>query len=178
MVRRDATVNQTPVREVMTTPVVTAEETMPLRHLMALLYSSGIGAVPVTDPEHRVLGVVSNADHGQVAGGLAAAGGGADGLFRDRAIAALDIVSSAHRAHDYETAVRAAYMAVDAIATTARPGDSGSCWSWPRSLPTAGHYVCSPCADRPSLPPVGLDYWTWPGRQARLGSSLSDPSKL
>lgn len=53
---------QTLVREVMTTPVVTAGETMPLRHLMGLLYSSGIGAVPVTDPEHRVLGVVSNAD--------------------------------------------------------------------------------------------------------------------
>jgi CBS domain-containing protein len=55
-------VKQTLVREVMTTPVVTAGETMPLRHLIGLLYSSGIGAVPVTDPEHRVLGVVSNAD--------------------------------------------------------------------------------------------------------------------
>ena len=53
---------QTLVREVMTAPVVTAEETMPARHLMALLYASGIGAVPVTDPEDRVLGVVSNAD--------------------------------------------------------------------------------------------------------------------
>jgi CBS domain-containing protein len=55
-------VKQTLVREVMTTPVVTAEETMPLRHLMGLLYSSGIGAVPVTSRERRVLGVVSNAD--------------------------------------------------------------------------------------------------------------------
>ena len=53
---------QTLVREVMTTAVVTAEETMPLRHLMGLLYSSGIGAVPVTSRERRVLGVVSNAD--------------------------------------------------------------------------------------------------------------------
>ena len=53
---------QTLVREVMTTPVITAGETMPARHLMALLYASGIGAVPVTDPDRRVLGVVSNAD--------------------------------------------------------------------------------------------------------------------
>ena len=50
-VRRDATVKRTLVEEVMTAPVVTAEETMPVRHLMALLYASGIGAVPVTDPE-------------------------------------------------------------------------------------------------------------------------------
>jgi CBS domain-containing protein len=55
-------VKRTLVDEVMTTPVVTAVEAMPFRHLVALLYSSGIGAVPVIDPESRVLGVVSNAD--------------------------------------------------------------------------------------------------------------------
>ena len=53
---------RTLVDEVMTTPVVTAVEAMPFRHLVALLYASGIGAVPVIDPESRVLGVVSNAD--------------------------------------------------------------------------------------------------------------------
>ena len=53
---------RTLVDEVMTTPVVTAVEAMPFRHLAALLYASGIGAVPVIDPESRVLGVVSNAD--------------------------------------------------------------------------------------------------------------------
>lgn len=64
---------RTLVREVMTTPVVTAEETMPVRHLIALLYASGIGAVPVTDPERRVLGVVSDADLVPKTAGLLAA---------------------------------------------------------------------------------------------------------
>jgi CBS domain-containing protein len=63
---------RTLVGEVMTTPVVTAGEAMPFRHLVALLYASGIGAVPVTDPEHRVLGVVSNTDLVAKAGGLPA----------------------------------------------------------------------------------------------------------
>jgi CBS domain-containing protein len=67
---------QTLVEQVMTTPVITAEDTMPLRHLMALLYASGIGAVPVTDPERRVLGVVSHADLIIKAGGLPAAPAG------------------------------------------------------------------------------------------------------
>jgi len=60
----------------MTSPVVTAGVTMPLRHLMALLYASGIGAVPVTDPERRVLGVVSHADLIIKAGGMPAAPAG------------------------------------------------------------------------------------------------------
>jgi CBS domain-containing protein len=55
-------VKQTLVHEVMTTPVVTAGEGMPFRHLAALLYANGIGAVPVTGPAGQVLGVVSNAD--------------------------------------------------------------------------------------------------------------------
>jgi CBS domain-containing protein len=63
---------RTLVGEVMTTPVVTAGETMPFRHLVALLYASGIGAVPVIDPEGRVLGVVSNSDLMAKAGGLPA----------------------------------------------------------------------------------------------------------
>jgi CBS domain-containing protein len=77
-------VKRTLVREVMTTPVITAEETMPLRHLIALLYASGIGAVPVTDPEHRVLGVVSNADLTPKAAGLLAAPPGPLPEFRRR----------------------------------------------------------------------------------------------
>jgi CBS domain-containing protein len=60
----------------MTTPVITAGQTMPLRHLTAILYASGIGAVPVTDPERRVLGVVSHADLILKAGGLLAAPAG------------------------------------------------------------------------------------------------------
>ncbi len=67
---------RTLVGEVMTTPVVTAGETMPFRHLVALLYASDIGAVPVIDPERRVLGVVSNADLIAKAGGLPAARSG------------------------------------------------------------------------------------------------------
>ncbi len=67
---------RTLVQEVMTAPVVTAGETMPLRHLTALLYAGGIGAVPVTDPERRVLGVVSHADLIMKAGGLLAAPAG------------------------------------------------------------------------------------------------------
>lgn len=67
---------RTLVEEVMTTPVVTAGVAMPLRHLMALLYASGIGAVPVTDPDRRVLGVVSRADLIIKAGGLLAATAG------------------------------------------------------------------------------------------------------
>jgi len=67
---------RTLVNEVMTTPVVTAEETMPFRHLVALLYASGIGAVPVIDPERRVLGLVSNADLIAKACGLPAARSG------------------------------------------------------------------------------------------------------
>jgi CBS domain-containing protein len=67
-------VKRTLVQEVMTAPVVTAGETMPLRHLTALLYASGIGAVP--DPERRVLGMVSHADLIMKAGGLLAAPAG------------------------------------------------------------------------------------------------------
>jgi CBS domain-containing protein len=69
-------VKRTRVEEVMTTPVVTAGEAMPLRHLTALLYASGVGAVPVTDPERRILGVVSHADLIIKAGGLPAAPAG------------------------------------------------------------------------------------------------------
>ena len=64
---------RTLVREVMTTPVVTAEETMPLRHLIALLYASGVSAVPVTGSGCQVLGVVSDADLTAKACGLLAA---------------------------------------------------------------------------------------------------------
>jgi CBS domain-containing protein len=55
-------VKRTMVQEVMTTTVVTAGEAMPYRHLVALLYAKGIGAVPVTAHAGQVLGVVSGAD--------------------------------------------------------------------------------------------------------------------
>jgi CBS domain-containing protein len=63
-------VKRTPVREVMTTAVVTAGDDMPFRHLVAFLYAKGIGAVPVVAPAGQVLGVVSNADLPAKAAGL------------------------------------------------------------------------------------------------------------
>jgi CBS domain-containing protein len=63
-------VKRTLVRDAMTTTVVTAGEAMPYRHVVGLLYANGIGAVPVTDPERRVLGVVSGADLSAKAAGL------------------------------------------------------------------------------------------------------------
>jgi CBS domain-containing protein len=66
-------VKRTLVREVMTTAVVTAGEAMPYRHLVALLYAKGIGAVPVTGPDRQVLGVVSGGDLTAKAAGLPAA---------------------------------------------------------------------------------------------------------
>jgi CBS domain-containing protein len=56
--------------------VVTADEDMPFRHLVALLYAKGIGAVPVTSPAGQVLGVVSNSDLTAKAAGLPAAAAG------------------------------------------------------------------------------------------------------
>ena len=67
---------RTLVEEVMTTPVVTVGPAMPLRHLVALLHASDIGAVPVTDPDRRVLGVVSHADLILKVGSLPAAPAG------------------------------------------------------------------------------------------------------
>ena len=60
----------------MTTPVITAGETMPFRHLVALLYASGIGAVPVIDPERPGAGRGVNADLTAKAGGPPAAPAG------------------------------------------------------------------------------------------------------
>lgn len=56
------TVNKTLVEQVMTTPVVTAPQTMPFRDLVALLHARDIGAVPVLALAGQVLGVVSRAD--------------------------------------------------------------------------------------------------------------------
>src|SRR5947207_16010518 len=67
---------RTLVQEVMTTAVVTADEDMPFRNLVALLYAKGIGAVPVTSPAGQVLGVVSNSDLTAKAAGLPAAAAG------------------------------------------------------------------------------------------------------
>jgi len=68
-------VNRTLVQEVMTTPVVTATETMPFRDLAALLYARDIGAVPVVAPAGQLLGVVSRPDLIPKTAGLAAAAG-------------------------------------------------------------------------------------------------------
>jgi hypothetical protein len=51
---------------------------------------------------------------------MTAAGKDPAGLARKIAAAALDIATDAHRARDYETATRAARLAIDAIAATAR----------------------------------------------------------
>ena len=67
--------NRTLVQEVMTTPVVTATETMPFRDLAALLYARDIGAVPVVAPAGQLLGVVSRPDLIPKTAGLAAAAG-------------------------------------------------------------------------------------------------------
>jgi CBS domain-containing protein len=63
-------VKRTLVREVMTTPVVTAGEAMPFRDLAALLYAKDIGAVPVIAVAGQVLGVVSGCDLTAKAAGL------------------------------------------------------------------------------------------------------------
>jgi hypothetical protein len=68
-------VKRTLVEQVMTTPVVTATETMPFRDLAVLLYARDIGAVPVVAPAGQVLGVVSRPDLIPKAAGLAAATG-------------------------------------------------------------------------------------------------------
>jgi hypothetical protein len=49
---------------------------MPFRHLVALLYAKGIGAVPVVAPAGQVLGMVSNTDLTATAAGLPAATAG------------------------------------------------------------------------------------------------------
>ena len=54
--------NRTLVRQVMTTPAVTATEAMPFRDLAALLYARDIGAVPVVAPARQLPGVGSRPD--------------------------------------------------------------------------------------------------------------------
>jgi CBS domain-containing protein len=68
-------VKRTLVREVMTTPVVTAGEAMPFRDLAALLYAKDIGAVPVVAMAGQVLGVVSGSDLTAKAAGMATSTG-------------------------------------------------------------------------------------------------------
>ena len=50
------------VKDLMTTPVVTAEPTTPFKEIVARLAQHKISAVPVVDPDQRVLGMVSEAD--------------------------------------------------------------------------------------------------------------------
>jgi CBS domain-containing protein len=52
----------TTVREVMTTPVVSARRTTPLKEVAQLLVENKISGVPVIDVDGTVLGVVSEAD--------------------------------------------------------------------------------------------------------------------
>jgi CBS domain-containing protein len=49
-------------REVMTTPVVTVEESTPLRKIASLLLERGISAVPVVDAQGNLVGMVSEGD--------------------------------------------------------------------------------------------------------------------
>lgn len=65
---------KTLVEQVMTTPVVTAAQTMPFRDLVALLHARDIGAVPVVATAGQVVGVVSRADLTAKAAGPPAAG--------------------------------------------------------------------------------------------------------
>jgi CBS domain-containing protein len=50
------------VKDLMTTPVVTAEPTTPFKEIVARLAQHRVSAVPVVDDDNRVLGVVSEAD--------------------------------------------------------------------------------------------------------------------
>lgn len=50
------------VKEVMTTEVATVDGGTPFKDIAELLMSRGVSAVPVVDADHRVVGVVSEAD--------------------------------------------------------------------------------------------------------------------
>lgn len=52
----------TPVTKVMASPVVTVDEDTPLRYLLRLFVSAGIGAAPVLNPRDEPVGVVSKTD--------------------------------------------------------------------------------------------------------------------
>ncbi len=52
----------TPVTKVMASPVVTVDEDTPLRYLLRLFVSAGIGAAPVLNPRGEPVGVVSKTD--------------------------------------------------------------------------------------------------------------------
>lgn len=54
--------NNSLVRDVMTTDVVTVESSTPFKEIVARLAGHGISAVPVLDADRRVLGVVTEAD--------------------------------------------------------------------------------------------------------------------
>jgi CBS domain-containing protein len=50
------------VKDLMTTPVVTVEPSIPFKEIVARLVEHRVSAVPVVDHDQRVLGVVSEAD--------------------------------------------------------------------------------------------------------------------
>ena len=52
----------TQVQDVMTTKVVVADPTTPVKQVAGLLADHGLSALPVVDGRGRVLGVVSGAD--------------------------------------------------------------------------------------------------------------------
>lgn len=59
---RNATVANATVADVMTTAVHTATPAMPLKELARVLAEHGLSALPVLDPDGRVVGVVSERD--------------------------------------------------------------------------------------------------------------------
>lgn len=52
----------TPVTAVMASPVVTVDADAPVRYLLRLFVTAGIGAAPVVNPRHELMGVVSKTD--------------------------------------------------------------------------------------------------------------------
>ncbi len=50
------------VSDVMTTPVVSVAPATSFKELVRLLHRHGIGALPVVDPDQRLLGIVSETD--------------------------------------------------------------------------------------------------------------------
>ncbi len=49
-------------KDIMTTEVITAEQSMSVKELASLLYKNQISGVPVYDGEHKVMGVATESD--------------------------------------------------------------------------------------------------------------------
>ena len=59
--RKDKVSSMMAVGDVMTYPVVTVQESTPIREVARVLIDNGISGVPVVDPDGVILGVVSEA---------------------------------------------------------------------------------------------------------------------